>query len=652
MAERRFSLFDVTIDLDPESRIDKYREHEVTATSLHPATLKDGGNLITVIAKVTAATSVKALERLRDCAEIHRSLDEHPAVIKIFGVKRQDTYFALLMEKAECSLRDIITPNTPEKVELRRRLLEKMSLREVIQQMVYGLAYIHSRTDDVNNHISHRDLKPENLLATILKRDGSFAIKFTDFDSAKQMDGDESVNVSSVRLTPLYLDPHVSQKKDEGETVTAADYLAADVFSLGLVAYELLTSTHLFKGKTNRATLRNMEDNNRTNLFEATIDELFKNAIMAMTQENPEDRPTAEEITKEPCFWDENDHLQHFNAVNEAIIDLDDSPESQAIKAAVNESFFMVFKKLGKGKMEKWKKFPFVIDSILSRSKYNDTLIAFLRFCRNLVVHAGQHKDALEKHFGTTLSSEELLNEILKPDACPRLLIHLYWVAKCHLAHLPQLKFLENFSSKSCNAYVQLMEVERKAIGEPALSELYATLCQTPESPVTAVDENAIVEDAFCQFHKQIVQVLNKTESDFKPYKEDAKKRENDQSRLEKKIANLTKNGRPQAEIDATKTQLDALKTAMEAELPCRWMLDFRDDLRKSEKYRESKSRNDRVFSSIFNYVFSLVTMCNTAEPAYSYIVYSRFLAIVELNLVPFTFISVLFYPCYSRLLL
>ena len=42
----------------------------------------------------------------------------------------------------------------------------------------------------------------------------------------------------------------------------------------------------------------------------------------------------------------------------------------------------------------------------------------------------------------------------------------------------------------------------------------------------------------------------------------------------------------------------------------------------------------------------------NTAEPAYSYNVYSWFSAIVELNLVPFAFISLLFYPCYSRLLL
>ena len=41
-----------------------------------------------------------------------------------------------------------------------------------------------------------------------------------------------------------------------------------------------------------------------------------------------------------------------------------------------------------------------------------------------------------------------------------------------------------------------------------------------------------------------------------------------------------------------------------------------------------------------------------TAEPAYSYNVYSRFSAMVKLNLVPFAFVSLLFYPCYSRILL
>ena len=47
----------------------------------------------------------------------------------------------------------------------------------------------------------------------------------------------------------------------------------------------------------------------------------------------------------------------------------------------------------------------------------------------------------------------------------------------------------------------------------------------------------------------------------------------------------------------------------------------------------------------------SLTQIQTTAELTYSYIVYSRFFTIVEFNLVPFAFISLLFYPCYSRLL-
>ena len=45
-------------------------------------------------------------------------------------------------------------------------------------------------------------------------------------------------------------------------------------------------------------------------------------------------------------------------------------------------------------------------------------------------------------------------------------------------------------------------------------------------------------------------------------------------------------------------------------------------------------------------------SISHTAEPAYSYIVYSRLSAIVELNLVHFAFISLLSYPCYNKLLL
>ena len=64
----------------------------------------------------------------------------------------------------------------------------------------------------------------------------------------------------------------------------------------------------------------------------------------------------------------------------------------------------------------------------------------------------------------------------------------------------------------------------------------------------------------------------------------------------------------------------------------------------------ETVCRRFLCFFSLF--FFPGADTKDTAEPAYSYNVYSRFSAIVELNFVPFAFISSLFNPCYSRLFL
>jgi serine/threonine protein kinase len=92
-----------------------------------------------------------------------------------------------------------------------------------IKQAAAGLAAIH----DVG--IVHRDLKPDNLM---LRQDGSLAL--ADFGVAKQMsmkitdtgDGD-------IVGTPYYLSPEQAL----GQAVDAR----CDIYSLGVLAYELLT---------------------------------------------------------------------------------------------------------------------------------------------------------------------------------------------------------------------------------------------------------------------------------------------------------------------------------------------------------------------------------------------------------------------------
>ena len=54
----------------------------------------------------------------------------------------------------------------------------------------------------------------------------------------------------------------------------------------------------------------------------------------------------------------------------------------------------------------------------------------------------------------------------------------------------------------------------------------------------------------------------------------------------------------------------------------------------------------NKIHDLFYNLGISYSEIVSTAEPAYSYIVYSRFLAIVKLNFVSFALFSLLLYPC------
>ena len=281
-----FSLYAVAIDFDADKRIDKYRAHHASACSLHPATLQDGGNAFTAVAKITAMTSAKGRERLKLCAEINRSLHDHQNIIKVHGIQQGKDWFTLLIEEALCSSRDIVAADTPQRKQWREEVLSKMSMKDIFYEACVALAYVHSKTDDVNDHISHRDIKPENILIVPQKRDGTYTAKLTDFDSAKQLEVDSSVNITTANVfTEEYQDPNVIKLKAAGQTVVVKMYLGGDVRALGLSGFEYLgDGTHMFQGKNRLEMLNKIDANDRSNLIESNIDELAKNLLYTMTQ--------------------------------------------------------------------------------------------------------------------------------------------------------------------------------------------------------------------------------------------------------------------------------------------------------------------------------------------------------------------------------
>jgi serine/threonine protein kinase len=97
-----------------------------------------------------------------------------------------------------------------------------------------SLAYAHAR------EVVHRDVKPTNILVT---EDGT--LKLSDFGIARLLEGDDAITLTRTGTsvgTPAYMAPEQSMGKVSDQR--------ADIYSLGIVFYELLTGQRPFKGDT------------------------------------------------------------------------------------------------------------------------------------------------------------------------------------------------------------------------------------------------------------------------------------------------------------------------------------------------------------------------------------------------------------------
>lgn len=143
----------------------------------------------------------------------------HPNIVTIFDVGIEEPYYFVAMEyidgrnlKFHCH---------------RDRALALADALDVTIRVCHGLDYAHQRG------IIHRDVKSTNIL---LGKRGE--IKIADFGLAYILDIKESQ--TEYAGTPSYMAPEVVQRK----TPTAR----SDIFSLGVVLYELLTGEKPFKG--------------------------------------------------------------------------------------------------------------------------------------------------------------------------------------------------------------------------------------------------------------------------------------------------------------------------------------------------------------------------------------------------------------------
>ena len=175
---------------------------------------------------------VKILRRevLKNRTALQRFMEEYALVERI-----QSRHVARIYDHGQSEDHAYLVMEFFEGGDLMKRLggeaLAPAEGLRVFRELMFALGDIHEKG------ILHRDLKPQNLM---FREDGTLAI--LDFGIAKQIDAIDRTKEGEVLGTPRYMSPEQVQGR-------ALD-LRTDIYSAGVLLYQMLTGQHLFEGET------------------------------------------------------------------------------------------------------------------------------------------------------------------------------------------------------------------------------------------------------------------------------------------------------------------------------------------------------------------------------------------------------------------
>lgn len=189
----------------------------------------------------------------------------HPNIVEMYDVGEDDGKYFIVMEYIEGkTLKSLIK---------RRGALTLPEVIDIMLQLTSGIAHAHE------SYIIHRDIKPQNVM---ILEDGT--VKITDFGIAMALNSNELTQTNSVMGSVHYLPPE--QANGTGATIKS------DIYSLGILMFELLTGKLPFKGENAvEIAIKQMRDSIPSVVeMNEDIPQSIENVILKACAKNPKNR--------------------------------------------------------------------------------------------------------------------------------------------------------------------------------------------------------------------------------------------------------------------------------------------------------------------------------------------------------------------------
>jgi len=208
--------------------------------------------------------------RFKSEAQILARLN-HPNIVQVYDWGEFSGYYFICMEYVEGeSLKEIIEKKAP---------LPPETIADYAVQISSALLTAHK------NNLIHRDIKPQNIIVTPEEK-----VKVTDFGIAKSITTDVTKTLN-IMGTAHYISP----EQAKGEVLDHR----TDIYSLGIVLYEMLTADVPFRGSNSiDISLKHINEKPlKPSEFMKNIPEKLEDIIMHCLEKNPLDRyPTVREL--------------------------------------------------------------------------------------------------------------------------------------------------------------------------------------------------------------------------------------------------------------------------------------------------------------------------------------------------------------------